>query len=239
MHMRMLASLLVGLGLLVPACLLEPEQDELEQDDHERDVLPPQPLPLEGSPTAYGMLRVVNELGFAALDREVGLDRQAAASILEHRAGPDAYVGTADDRFVAELAELDALYWLGEANLWTIQSHALLEGYVPQVVPEGCEPALAEAIDACRRFVAEAAAEAAGAEASIDVSGSCLEASEDGSAAAEHFVEAGLPSYREPALGYHALLCGGADGGGDLEVCALGVAAVAAQVMGACSEPGT
>lgn len=172
------------LPLLAAGCWL----DEFEEDDAAEhapaaDELPSQPLPLEGSPTAYGMLRVVNELGFSGLDVDVGLDRQAAASIVAHRAGPDERLGTADDRYVEDLARLDSLYWLGEENLWRIQAFALLEGWVPEAMPEGCDEALAEALAA----------------------------------------EAEPSGYLDPALGYHAMLCGEAEA----EICVLGVAGLA------------
>jgi hypothetical protein len=220
--------------LLVSGCWLDAEAPSTAEDELE---LPSQPLPLEGSPTAHGMLRVANELGFAGLDEDVGLDRQAAASILAHRAGPDERLGTADDRYVEDLARLDSLYWLGEENLWRIQAYALLEGWAPETVPEGCEPALAELLDECRRFVADAGMGAGDGDepATSDPSWSCLEAAaEDEEAlAAELFVRAGLPGYREPALGYHAMLCGGEV---QAEVCTLGVSGLGAQLLGACSE---
>lgn len=194
--------------------------------------LPSQPLPLEGSPTAYGMLRVVNELGFAALDDEVGLDRQAAASIMAHRAGADERTHTADDRHVEDLDELDALYWLGEENLWRIQAYALLEGWAPEMLPTGCDPALAEALASCRRFVAEAVSGSGDAVATEDARWSCVEASDGDSPAADYFAAAGHVGYRDPALGYHALLCADADGAAP--ICALGVAGIATHALPEC-----
>lgn len=233
MHARILACLVSIAIPFAPGCLLEP--DDAEPGEEERVELPPQPLPLPGSPTAYGMLRVVNELGFAALDREVGLDRQAAQSILAHRLGPDEYLGTADDRFVRDLEELDGLYWLGESNLWRIQSFALLEGWAPPEPSEACEPALAEAIGTCRRFATEVASERHAGEVAIDVGWGCVEGSDDDeTVAAEFFARAGLPGYREPALGYHAMLCGEATEA-SAEPCALGVAGLADRMLGACS----
>jgi len=234
MRIRFHASTVLAslVSLLVCGCWLdehassEPEQEALE--------LPSQPLPLEGSPTAHGMLRVVNELGFSGLDEDVGLARQAASSIVAHRAGPDELLGTADDRYVEDLARLDSLYWLGEENLWTIQAHALQDGWIPETVPEGCEPALAELLAECRRFVANTTTGAGdeGEPTRGDRSWGCVEADDEASAAG-FFVRAGLPGYREPALGYHAMLC---DGDVPAEVCTLGVAGLDAQLLGACSE---
>jgi hypothetical protein len=232
MRLRFHASTVLAslVSLLASGCWL----DEPAPSEEEALELPSQPLPLEGSPTAYGMLRVVNELGFSGLDEDVGLARQAASSIVAHRAGPDELLGTADDRCVEDLARLDSLYWLGEENLWTIQAHALREGWAPETVPEGCEPALAELLDECRRFVADTTA-AAGDEGEPtrgDRSWGCVEA-DDEAIAAGFFARAGLPGYREPALGYHAMLC---DGDVPAEVCMLGVSGLSAQLLGACSE---
>lgn len=223
-------------SLLVSGCWME-EFDEMEAvadgDEPEPEPeLPSQPLPLEDSPTAYGMLRVVNELGFSGLDDDVGLDRQAAASIIAHRAGPDEYLGTADDRYVEDLAELDALYWLGEANLWRIQAHALSEGWVPEAVPEGCEPALADALGRCRTFMVESTAGPADAPAATEASWRCVEPGDAEASAAGYFAQAGIVGYLDPVLGYHAMLCGDAEA--DATICGLGVAGLAAHVLPEC-----
>lgn len=229
MRSDFLFTLASTLALLASGCLLDPTDHEMEEAAE--GELPSQPLPLEDSPTAYGMLRVVNELGFAALDHEVAQDRRAAVSILEHRVGSDGHLGTADDRYVEDLAELDALYWLGEHNLWAIQRFALLEGYAPQELREGCEPALAEALVECRRFVAEArASERATAE---DASWSCVEPGGDPAVAA-FFEREGLPGYVAPALGYHAMLCDGAQADDGSAICTLGVAGLAAHALPEC-----
>lgn len=206
-------------------CSLEPQAPEAAVLE-----LPSQPLPLEGSPTAYGMLRVANELGVAELDDEVGLDHQAVASILAHRAGADEHLGTADDRYVEDLAQLDALYWLGEENLWTLQRYALSEGWVPEALPVGCDPALAEALAECRRFVAEATAGSGDTAASVDARWSCVEAGDEAWPAAGYFAARGVVSYREPALGYYATLCLQADA----SLCPLGVAGLADHALPEC-----
>ncbi|MEM9452717.1 MAG: hypothetical protein AAGF11_00970 [Myxococcota bacterium] len=195
----------------------EPETAE------ERAELPPQHLPLEGSPTAYGMLRVVNELPLATLDREVALDRRAAQSIVGFRAGPDGLLDTADDRYVDSIAQLDELHWLGEANLWTIQHHALLEGFVPESLPIArCPAVLAEVVDQCLRFTEQAAT---GEATMDDLVPSCLEQSEPSCPSSEFFAQQGMVDYEDPMLGYHALLC---DSEAPAEPCALGVAGMAA-----------
>jgi hypothetical protein len=228
MRARFRVPILLASSLLASGCWME----EFEDDADAAPELPSQPLPLEDTPTAYGMLRVVNELGFSALDDDVGLDRRAAMSILAHRAGLDEHDGTADDRYVADLAELDDLYWLGEANLWRIQAYALLQGRVPEALPEGCEPALADALRRCRAFMIEDTADSADATAVEATSWRCVEAGDAETSAARYFASAGLVGYLDPALGYHAMLCG--DASASASICELGVAGIAAHALPEC-----
>jgi hypothetical protein len=219
---------LPGLGATGCDDMILPEPDTTppaEPNVEEEFVLPPQPLPPEDTPVAFGMLRVANELGFAALDTEVGLDRRAARSILELRAGEDGYVGTPDDRYLDSIAQLDELHWMGEANLWAIQRHALLDGLVLEQLPAAeCAPVLVDAIDQCLRFTGQAA----GGDVSMDdLVPSCLVMSEPACPSSEFFAEAGLVGHEDPMLGYFALLCGE---GASAEICDLGVAGIAAHL---------
>lgn len=220
------SMLVVCLSSLLPvACEPVPEGEPDDGDADEAYEVPAQPLPLEGSPAAYGMLRVANELGFAELDDDVGLDRRAAVSIIVHRAGPDGDLDTVDDRYVEDLARLDALHWLGPETLWQIQRHALLEGFVPEALPDGCDPVLAEALGRCRSFMA-----GADGAATADASLGCVEGSGAEPTAAGYFASAGVPGYLDPALGYYALLCDQ----GDAPSCALGVAGLAEHALPEC-----
>lgn len=201
------------------------------------DNVVPEPLPAEGTPWAYGMLRVANELSLAELDQDVDLDRRAANSIVSFRAGVDTVLGTADDRYVSSIAELDGLYWLGEANLWRIQSYAQLHGYVPAAVPPAaCEPEVDAAIGQCLRFLEIAATPEpvwggyGAAPFKADLLPSCLEQSEAPYPSAAFFADAGLPGYLDPTLGYQGLLCEQASE----PVCALGVAGLADHVQPEC-----
>lgn len=233
MRLSSLAPFALILSLCaVVGCELDPNGSSPDERETLLEEVPAQPLPLADSPTAYGMLRVANELDFAALDLDVGLSRQAAESIIAHRAGDDGYLGTADDRFVTDLAELDALYWLGEENLWRIQAYALLEDYAPQAVPQVCDPALAGVLADCRRLAVELAG--SGNTIIVDPTAACLDGSGPGGPATELFAKAGLPRYLEPALGYFTLLCGDE---AEAEVCALGVAGLADLAMSECTTP--
>lgn len=196
-----------------------------------------EPLPAEGTPLAYGMLRVANELDHTALDVDVALDRRAADSIIAHRAGTDSLLGTADDHYVGSIAELDALYWLGPAQLARIQSYAPLHGYVPTAVPPAaCEPEVDAAIVGCMRFLEIAATPGpvwgglGSAPFQTDLVPSCLEASAAPYPSAAFFADAGLPGYLDPTLGYHGLLCGNTPEA----VCELGVAGLGDHVQPEC-----
>ncbi|MCA9706168.1 MAG: hypothetical protein KDK70_09995 [Myxococcales bacterium] len=237
MRAQFLAFFVTLPGLLASGCddmILPNSPDATETDAapealEQEFVLPPQPLPDEDTPVAYAMLRAANELGFAALDTEVGLDHRAARSILEFRAGADGYVGTPDDRYLESIAQLDALYWMGEANLWALQRHALLDGLVLEELPEAaCEPVLVEAIDRCLRFTEQAA----GGEISTDeLVASCTVASEPACPSSAFFADAGVVGHEDPLLGYFALLC---DAEAPPELCDLGVAGIAAHLWPRC-----
>lgn len=236
MRTRSLASLTLLFPLL-GACAVD-SNDELDFDqlgDEPRAAYPP--LPDEDTPLAYGMLRVANELDFDQLDVDVALDRRSAESIIAHRAGSDGALGTADDQYVRSLAELDSLYWLGAANLWRIQNYAQIEDYVPAVAPPAtCDPALADTIEQCLRFVEDAAVPVSmqgalgWAPYSADLRPSCLEASEASYPSTDYFADGGIVGYLDPVLGHYGLMCDGAPE----PLCDQGVAAVASAVMPEC-----
>lgn len=79
-----------------------------------------------------GLLAFVNhrETTFSVLDKDVGLDRRAANSIVEHKTGPDGVVGTNDDALFTTLEELDAAYYVGETALLALYEYALAEGWI-------------------------------------------------------------------------------------------------------------
>lgn len=231
------ACLACLLPVLAVGCVAENDDLGDVDDDLVDARTAPQPLPAEGTPTAYGMLRVANELSLTELDVDVDLDRRSAQSIVAFRAGIDTVLGTADDRYVSSIAELDSLYWLGEANLWKIQSYALLHGYAPAAVPPAaCEAEVDDAIVECLRHLEIAATPEpvwgglGVAPYQSDLVPSCLEASEAAYPSTAFFAAAGLPGYLDPTLGYQGLLCDQASE----SVCALGVAGLADHVLPEC-----
>lgn len=223
MRSSAIALLLSSASLLSTACLDNLEGSSELDDTELLESVPRQPLPLEGSPTAYGMLRVANELSYPDLDRVVGLDRRAAQSIRTHLAGDDLHFGTPDDRFIDSVATLDELYWLGEENLWLLQRHALLEGFVPEQVPEPrCTPALVEAIESCIDHTTTLVADEP-SRSELEIA--CLVQSEPQAPSAEHFAALGLAPYDDPWMGYFAQLCPAGAEDPD-PICELGVAGI-------------
>jgi len=58
------------------------------------------------------------------LDVVVGLERRAAENIIAHRDGPDAQPGTADDDRFDDLAELDAVPYVGSSTIQKLKTYA-------------------------------------------------------------------------------------------------------------------
>lgn len=85
---------------------------------------------VEGSPEARGVLAVANTLAKPALVEDVGLVTRAANAIIAHRAGTDGELGTADDDRLDDLAELDAVPWIGEVSFGHLLAYAEANGYV-------------------------------------------------------------------------------------------------------------
>lgn len=79
----------------------------------------------EGSLTADAILRVANTLSLAELKSEVHLSATTAKRIATYRAGADGALGTADDRFIASLSELDAIPYVGPVAYQKLEAYAL------------------------------------------------------------------------------------------------------------------
>ncbi len=59
------------------------------------------------------VVTLANTADFATLDDDIRLDVRAVEHMLAHRDGPDETLGTADDDLFDDLAELDAVPWVG------------------------------------------------------------------------------------------------------------------------------
>src|SRR5688572_21852492 len=86
----------------------------------------------EGSDAAAAVLALVNDpaVDFDELDEDAGLSSRVARNIITHRDGGDALPGTADDDRFDDLAELDAVPYLGAAAMAQLLAYATDQGLV-------------------------------------------------------------------------------------------------------------
>lgn len=87
----------------------------------------------EGSLEAHGVVALLNDAKTTlyVLDELVPLNKTAATNLIAHRNGPDGVFGTADDNLFDDLAEVDAVPYVGPAALDALLAYALSKGYVP------------------------------------------------------------------------------------------------------------
>jgi hypothetical protein len=72
----------------------------------------------------------------AVLDNDVGLDSRAANGIVAHVRGPDGVLGTADDNPLGDIAELDAVAYVGSAAITAIDKYVVAKyGMTPAPTP--------------------------------------------------------------------------------------------------------
>lgn len=84
------------------------------------------------------VLALVNTASVAVLDDLVPLDRRAALAIVAHRDGADATRGTADDNVFGDLAELDAVSWVGTVAFGALLDYVHAEGLVGEEAAPAC-----------------------------------------------------------------------------------------------------
>lgn len=82
------------------------------------------------------MLAFVNDAATSEelLDDDVGLDARAARNIVAHRDGADAVVGTEDDDLFDDVAELDAVSYVGQSALGRLRAYAAAHGWIDVVI---------------------------------------------------------------------------------------------------------
>ncbi len=88
---------------------------------------------VEGSADAKGVVELLNDAStdFYVLDELVPLDKRAAENLIAHRNGADGVFGTADDDLFDDVAEVDAVSYVGPAALASLLAYAEAQGYVP------------------------------------------------------------------------------------------------------------
>lgn len=84
------------------------------------------------SAEARAVLALVNDLAIDldTLDDDAGLNAKAATNIIRHRDGNDRTPGTADDNVFDDLAELDAVPFVGKVALEQLLEYAIEHGYL-------------------------------------------------------------------------------------------------------------
>lgn len=86
-----------------------------------------------GSDEAAAVLALVNhaDTDLDILDVDARLHKTAATNIIAHRNGPDGVFGTGDDDAFDDLAELDAIKFVGPSALARLLEYAIAEGFLP------------------------------------------------------------------------------------------------------------
>jgi phosphatidylserine/phosphatidylglycerophosphate/cardiolipin synthase-like enzyme len=118
------------------------------------------------SAEAHAVLALVNDPAVDAdeLDDDARLNAKAADGIIDHRNGPDGEPGTADDDRFDDLAELDAVPFVGQTALSQLLAYAIEHGYLqpdtesgtdvifsPQPFPQSHNARVAGIIDGAQR----------------------------------------------------------------------------------------
>lgn len=125
-----------ALGVLC-ACDLAPEAEEADGDGIHDPIAAAGKADGGDTPTPAeidAVLALVNTADLSLLDIDIALDVRAAEAIVAHRDGPDASLGTADDDPIDDLAELDAVPWVGTS------AFGKLLGWVRDHAPAGATP---------------------------------------------------------------------------------------------------
>lgn len=88
---------------------------------------------VDGTPDGVGLLALLNDPATtrSVLDDDVPLDSRAASGLIAHRDGADGLSGTADDDRFDDVAEVDAVKWVGEVSLERLVTYAAAHGYTP------------------------------------------------------------------------------------------------------------
>ncbi len=117
--MKLLAAL--SLPLILTAC------------DASHDVTESSKPLTQDAANAIGVTRLLNDpsTSFEILDDDVALDRRAARNLIAHRDGSDGFYGTSDDDLFDDIAEADAVRYVGPSALAKLLAHAEANAYIP------------------------------------------------------------------------------------------------------------
>ncbi len=120
--------LLTALALFATACaddVSSPADDELDDEDASFGS-----GKADGGPESCPVLKLANSADFDTLDDDVRLNKKAAQAIIDYREGADGTLGTADDRWFATMAALDAVKYIGPKALSQLEDYVADEGIV-------------------------------------------------------------------------------------------------------------
>ncbi|MBX3270636.1 MAG: bifunctional metallophosphatase/5'-nucleotidase [Sandaracinaceae bacterium] len=87
------------------------------------------------TPEACAVLKLANLASLDELDLTARLSASAARAIVAFRAGPDGVEGTDDDRWIRDLAELDAIRYVGPATFRRMRDYTRAGAYACGEVP--------------------------------------------------------------------------------------------------------
>lgn len=88
---------------------------------------------VDGTPEALGVLAMLDDATTTVdvLDVDARLDARAARNLVAHRDGPDGRRGTLDDDRFDDVAEVDAVAYVGDATLQLLVDFARAGGWIP------------------------------------------------------------------------------------------------------------
>jgi hypothetical protein len=89
-------------------------------------------IPIYSDDEIAGLLELTNTAGLVELDDDAAIDARAANNIIDHRAGADGILDTADDDLFDSFAELDEVRYVGPATLAKLVDYAYAAGFIPQ-----------------------------------------------------------------------------------------------------------
>src|SRR5690349_6110052 len=121
------SACLFAIAVVLPACLdgaIEDGSDDSFTSDGKADG-----VGLSDAEVA-GVLSLVNQASQTMLRSDVGLADRVSKNITAHRAGADGALGTADDDAFDDLAELDAVPYVGKTVLKALVEYARAHGFI-------------------------------------------------------------------------------------------------------------
>lgn len=128
MCLRSLSFCFVVLGLT--GCAEVPPQEPEDNKDDSFVVPGATDQSLLTDEESLAVIKVANESSLGVFVDDIGLNRRTANNIIKYRAGVDGSLATSDDESIDDLAELDAIAYVGRVALDKLLAYAKESGYV-------------------------------------------------------------------------------------------------------------